>query len=145
MPCGRASPASPRRDPHADRQLVSKKKNKKTKNKTVSWKKLKHQRPVDERRVAAYARLMEAETILYQRWERQASGMTWVGEALGFPIEETNLWVMDLGQKVAALGGHLELVAVLGEDRLTLMREPGPGDDPEEYRPLSTPEDEPET
>jgi hypothetical protein len=51
---------------------------------------------------------------------------------------------MGLGEKVAALGGHLELIAVFGEERVTLIREPGPDDDPEEYRPLSN-DGQPET
>jgi hypothetical protein len=38
---------------------------------------------VDERRVAAYERLMVAEERLYRLWERRGEGMNWIGEALG--------------------------------------------------------------
>ena len=35
------------------------------------------------------------------------------------------LWLLGLGEKVAALGGHLEVVAVFEDADLTLIREPG--------------------
>jgi hypothetical protein len=55
--------------------------------------------------------------------------MNWVGEALRFPVEEENeLWITALGEKVAALGGQLEVVAVFPDKRMTSMREPEPGD-----------------
>ncbi len=79
-------------------------------------------------RVAAFKRQMEAEQRLYDWWEQRHDGMTWVSEVLGFPVEETSsLWVAALGEKVAAMGGHLELVAVFENGTLTLVREPGPG------------------
>ena len=104
---------------------------KRKKTKLTSWEELKAQRPVDEHAVAAYERLIGAEQILYQRWEQRGEGMNWVGEALGFPVEESDAsWVAGLGEKVAALGGHLELVAVFPDETVTLIREPGPGSDP---------------
>jgi hypothetical protein len=127
---------------------VSKKKKGKKKHKQSElrgWEEIREQVAVDERCVAGYARLMEAEEILYKRWERDAPGMSWVGELLGFPIEEEgNLWLMALGEKVAALGGYLEVTAVFADERVTLLREPGPGEDPEAYRPLERPTDDPE-
>lgn len=88
--------------------------------------------PVNQRRVAAYQRLMEAEQILYDRWMAQArpESMSWIGELVGFPIEETNLWVMALGERVAALGGQLEVSAVFGDERVTLIREPTLAENP---------------
>jgi hypothetical protein len=81
--------------------------------------------PADERRVAAYARLMDPEQILYKLWEQRGQPMNWIGEALGSIVEDdTPLWVTGLGEKVALLGGHLELVAVY--ESVTLLREPGP-------------------
>jgi hypothetical protein len=82
---------------------------------------------VDERRVAAYERLMVAEERLYQLWEQRGEGMNWVGEALGSPLElDPALWVLELGEKVAALGGQLEIAAVFPNETVTLLIEPGP-------------------
>jgi predicted RNase H-like HicB family nuclease len=80
----------------------------------------------DEHRVAAYERIIVAEERLYQLWEQGGEGMNWVGEAVGSPIEtNTVLWVMELGEKVAALGGQLELAAVFPDKTVTLLLEPG--------------------
>ena len=79
-------------------------------------------------RVAAFKRQMEAEERLYEWWEQRYPGTTWVAEVLGSAVEESSsLWVAALGEKVAAMGGHLELVAVFENETLTLVREPGPG------------------
>jgi hypothetical protein len=64
---------------------------------------------------------------LYELWERRGTGMNLIGEALRYPIEEESLlWVTALGERVASLGGHLELVAVFPDETVTLLREPGP-------------------
>ena len=83
--------------------------------------------PLDEQRVAAHRRLMEAEQRLYWLWEQRSGGVTdWVGELIGSAVEEeTSLWLAALGDKVAALGGHLELRAVLPDESVLLLREPG--------------------
>jgi hypothetical protein len=80
-----------------------------------------------EHRAAAYARLMLAEQRLHDYWEqRSSSHKDWVGELVGEPVyEDTPLWLAALADKVAALGGHLELVAAFPEDSLTLLIEPG--------------------
>ena len=70
----------------------------------------------DERWTAAYARMMDAEEILYKRWERGASPMNWVGELLSYPVDQPGTWwLLGMGDKVAALGGHLEVVAIFGD------------------------------
>lgn len=101
------------------------KKRNRRKNKT--WEELRAELPLSEQRMAAYGRLMEAEQRLYWLWQQRSNGeMDWAGEALGSPVEEDGLlWLAGLGEKVAALGGHLELVAVLPVESLTLLREPG--------------------
>jgi hypothetical protein len=92
----------------------------------ANWRQVRADRPLNERNVAAYARLMEAETRLYGWWEQRQPTTTWVTEALGFPVQEsTDLWIAALGEKIAAMGGHLELTAVFGNETLTLLREPG--------------------
>jgi hypothetical protein len=93
-----------------------------------SWAEVRSGLPLDERRVAAYRRLMVAEERLYELCERRAEGMDWVGEALGSPIEtDTALWLLELGEKVALIGGQLEVAAVFPEETVTLLIEPGPG------------------
>ncbi len=54
--------------------------------------------------------------------------MNWVGEALGAPVDGVlgDLWLVGMGEKVAALGGQLELVAVFPDETVTLLIEPGP-------------------
>ena len=113
-----------RRDPDVG-SPVSKKKKKK--NRFRSWEAVRSDIPINERAVAAVERLMGAETLLYELWDRRGAGMNWVGEALGFPIEDQGvLWVAGLGEKIAALGRHLELTAVFPDETITLVREPGP-------------------
>jgi hypothetical protein len=93
----------------------------------ANWRQVRADRPLNERHVAAYARLMEAETRLYGWWEQRQPTTTWVTEILSSPVEETtDLWIAALGEKVAAMGGHLELTAVFDNETLTLLREPGP-------------------
>ena len=93
----------------------------------ANWREVRADRPLNERNVAAYARLMEAETRLYGWWEQRQPTTTWVTEVLGFPVQETtDLWIAALGEKVAAMGGHLELTAVFDNETFTLLREPGP-------------------
>jgi hypothetical protein len=93
----------------------------------ANWREIRADRPINERNVAAYARLMEAETCLYNWWEQRQPTTTWVTEALSFPVQETtDLWIAALGEKIAAMGGHLELTAVFDNETLTLLREPGP-------------------
>jgi len=95
-------------------------------------------KPVDEARVAAYGRLWEPEEVLYKLWEQRTDGeMDWIGEVLRAPVdEESTLWLAALGDKVAALGGQLELIAVFPDKTVTLLREPG-------LNSALAPEDEP--
>jgi hypothetical protein len=114
-----------------------KKKKKKAQSKTRSWVEVAAELDVDPRRVAAYARLMDIEDRLYQLWEQRSQGqMDWVGEALRELVDEdSTLWLAAVGDKVAALGGHLELVAVFPDQTLTLLLEPGlntPGAPPDD-------------
>jgi len=88
---------------------------------------------VDERRIAGYERLYIAEQRIYDLWEQRSGGeMSWVGELVGAPAEEDmTLWLAALGDKVAALGGQLELVAVFPDDTVTLLVEPGLNNSPD--------------
>lgn len=96
-------------------------------------------RPFDRSRVnAAYTRLDDAEQLLYERWHREHAE----NEARDDPVRlllshdimlensDGKLWLLGLGEKVAALGGHLEVVAVFDDESTTLIREPGPDEQP---------------
>lgn len=78
-------------------------------------------------RARAYSRLFDVEQRLYQMWEQRSGGqMDWAGEALGDIVdEEQNLWIAAVADKVAALGGHLDLIAVFPDQTVTLLREAG--------------------
>ena len=101
---------------------------------------LRDARPVDEERAdEAYKRLIDAEQMLYDRWERETGSDELraddhVGLLLSLPVtpegDDRLLWILGLGEKVAALGGHLELRAVFAQEEVTLIREPGPEGQP---------------
>jgi hypothetical protein len=101
---------------------------------------------VDDRQPAAYARMMVAEEILYKRWEQNASPMNWVGELLSYPVDQPGTWwLLGLGDKVAALGGHLEVVAIFGDERVTLLREPALGGESPDLLDHHDEDDHPDT
>jgi predicted RNase H-like HicB family nuclease len=86
----------------------------------------------EEDRVGNYERIMIAEERLYEIWEKRGEGVTWVGELVGSSAQtDTVLWVKELGEKVAALGGQLELAAVFPNETVTLLIEPGPPGGPD--------------
>ena len=74
-----------------------------------------------------------AEDALYRRWSQQtgvnAPGDDLIGQLLSHGVRPENgdraLWLLGLGEKVAALGGRLELRAVFDTDEVTLVVEPG--------------------
>jgi hypothetical protein len=102
---------------------------------TKGWQTVRGQKPLNEQRVAAYERLMDAEEQIAQaRSERGVSPAT-IDEALAAsepadsemgPDEEPeeDLYLAMLARFVAALGGHLEVNAVFPEETITLRREP---------------------
>jgi hypothetical protein len=102
---------------------------------TKGWQTVRGQKPLNERRVAAYERLMDAEEQIAQaRSERGVSPAT-IDAALAAsepadsemgPDEEPqeDLYLATLTRFVGALGGHLEVNAVFPEETITLRREP---------------------
>ena len=74
-----------------------------------------------------------AEDALYRRWSQQtgvnAPGDDLIGQLLSHGVAPENgdraLWLLGLGEKVAALGGRLEVRAVFDTDEVTLVVEPG--------------------
>ncbi|MGO9972603.1 MAG: transcriptional regulator [Solirubrobacteraceae bacterium] len=89
------------------------------------------ERPVNERRVATYMRLMDAEELVAQaRYEHGASDEEIMDayersepETATFESED-ELYLVTLGRYVAALGGVLEVRAVFPECSVVVLREP---------------------
>jgi hypothetical protein len=100
---------------------------------TSSWRTIRGQRPLNERRMDTYGLLMDAETRLDELRERRGLSET----ALGDVLEETDsedsceeeVYLATLERYTALLGGHVEVVAVFPEETVTLRRLP-----PEEGR-----------
>lgn len=106
---------------------------------TKSWEAVRGEQPLDEQRVATYERLMEAEERIAVARCRRGESRAAIAEALAaseltsLEVEpEDNLYLRTLSRFVAALGGHLEVVAVFPEEAITVRREPGEryGSDP---------------
>lgn len=82
--------------------------------------------------------MAEAEQRLLERWEQQDAGAASRDDPVRQLIRhavipdnaDPQLWLLGLGEKVAALGGHLEVIAVFDDADLTLIREPGPEGQP---------------
>lgn len=94
--------------------------------------------PTPGRLEDAYARLDEAEQRLYERWQRDSENGETHDDLVRLLLShkvmpewgDGRLWLLGLGEKVAALGGHLEVVAVFDDEDTTLIREPGPEGQP---------------
>jgi hypothetical protein len=100
------------------------------------WEDIRRANPVNERRVAAYQRLLEAGEQISQARHRGGEGWATIEEALAaselsdaeVPIEP-DLYLTTLARFVAALGGHIEIRAVFPEETITVRREPDGGAD----------------
>jgi transcriptional regulator with XRE-family HTH domain len=98
---------------------------------TRDWRTVRGQRPLNEERVAAYKRLMEAETRLADVRRRRGVSQATIAEALEVSQpnvsrieQEDDVYLSTLVRYVAALGGHLEVQAVFPEETITLLRQP---------------------
>ena len=79
---------------------------------TKSWEVIRGQKLLNDDRVATYERLMDAEERIAQARSRR-------GES-----EADDLYLGTLARYVAALGGHLEVLAVFPDETITVRREP---------------------
>jgi hypothetical protein len=86
---------------------------------------------VNEKRAGIYARLMEAqEQIAHRLYERGVShdrvvtALDAVDERLSEDERREDLYVSALAHYVEALGGRLEVRAVMGDDEILVRREP---------------------
>jgi hypothetical protein len=96
-----------------------------------SWETVRGQKPLNEKRVAAYERVMDAEQLIAEARYRRGVSHAAITDALavsepdGSGIEqEEDLYLSILGRYVEALGGHLEVRAVFPEETINLLREP---------------------
>lgn len=85
---------------------------------------------LNEHRVAAYKRLMQAELRLGELRNRRGLSQAALAEALSVSQpnisrieQEDDVYLSTLPRYVAALGGHLEVQAVFPEETVTLLRE----------------------
>jgi len=99
-----------------------------------NWRTVRGQRPLNERRVAAYRRLMDAELRLAEARRRRGVSQATIAEALDVSQpnvsrieQEQDVYLSTLARYVAALGGHLEVLAVFDDETVTLLREPDDG------------------
>jgi transcriptional regulator with XRE-family HTH domain len=100
-----------------------------------SWRTIRGQRPLNESRVATYKRLIDAELRLADVRRRRGLSQAAIAEALEVSQpnvsrieQEDDVYLSTLARYVAALGGHLEVLAVFPEETVTVLREPEAGD-----------------
>ncbi|MGI8573609.1 MAG: helix-turn-helix domain-containing protein [Solirubrobacteraceae bacterium] len=106
-------------------------------NKNKNWREVRAQRPLDERRVTAFRRLMDAETTLHEIRERRGVSQAKLAAALEMSqpnvsrIEsEDDVYLSTLARYVAALGGHIEVSAVFPDETVTVLSDPEPEPEP---------------
>jgi hypothetical protein len=89
---------------------------------------------VDQRRVATYRRLMDAEMRVAELRERYGATPEELTRALELSGREADgdddIYLAELARFVAALGGHIEVRAVFPEEVMTVLRQPGPANAP---------------
>lgn len=100
---------------------------------TKPWRTVRGQRPLNEGRVAAYKRLMDAELRLSELRAKRGLSQSAIADALAVSQpnvsrieQEDDVYLSTLARYVAALGGHIEVRAVFPDETVTLLSEPGP-------------------
>lgn len=100
-------------------------------NEAKSWRTIRGGRPLSEKRMDTYQRLMDAESRLDHVRRRRAVRETAMADALdaleggGDRIEpEDDLYLRTIARYVNELGGHIEVIAVFPEGNVTLLTEP---------------------
>jgi hypothetical protein len=98
------------------------------------WEDIRRANPVNERRVTAYQRLLEAGEGIAQARHRTGESWEMIENALATSelsdsevSVEPDLYLTSLTRCVAALGGHVEVRAVFAEETITVRREPAEG------------------
>jgi transcriptional regulator with XRE-family HTH domain len=95
---------------------------------TKTWRTVRGQRPLNEGRVTTYKRLMEAELRLSELRQRRGVSQAEIADALLVSQpnvsrieQEDDVYFSTLARYVAALGGHLEVLAVFPEETITVL------------------------
>jgi hypothetical protein len=98
---------------------------------TRSWEVIRRQMPLNEARVLAYQRLMQADVRLSGLRRRRGLIKATLADMIdGSQLaEDDDLYLSTLGRYVATLGGHLEVRAVFPEAAVTLLTLPAEEDD----------------
>jgi hypothetical protein len=98
---------------------------------TRSWKDVLSDEPVNEARAALYERLMEAQERIAQALHQRGIDLEVVQAALDTADEKLteaerreDLYLAALAHFVQALGGRLEVRAVVGDEAIVVRREP---------------------
>ena len=98
---------------------------------TRNWEIVRGQGSVSDQRVATYVRLMDAQERIARARSRRGVSDAAIDQAFdgselisadGEP--EDDLYLGSLSRYVAALGGHLEVLAVFPDETITVRREP---------------------
>lgn len=99
---------------------------------TKSWEDVRRQELLNDKRVATYERLMEAQERIAQARCRHGESPATIDQALAASElssseaeQEDDLYLLTLGRYAAALGGHLEVLAVFPNETIAVRREPG--------------------
>lgn len=98
----------------------------------ASWREIRRARPLNQRRLAMYDRLMEAEARLDDVHRRRGVSDTALGDALEISEAEegaggeATVYLSALSRYVAALGGRLDIVAVFGDETVPMPGLPDP-------------------
>lgn len=102
-------------------------------NRAKSRRALSGRRPLREKRMDTYQRLMDAEVRLDDVRQRRGLPEAAIADALdaiegeGPLIEPVDdLYLETIARYVGELGGHVEVLAVFPDQTVTLLREPGP-------------------
>lgn len=98
---------------------------------TRSWQVIRKELPIDEARVAAYRRIIDAQQRIVTARARQGVTDAEVDAALEACEPENpeslgprDLYLTTIERFVTALGGHLDTAAVFGEERIDLPGSP---------------------
>jgi len=98
---------------------------------TKQWQAVRRQRPLDEEKIASYRRLLAADMRLAELRRKRGISQTQIAEALAVTQpnisrieQEDDVYLSTLARYVAALGGHLEVLAVFPDETVTIVSEP---------------------
>ena len=98
---------------------------------TKQWQAVRQQRPLDEEKIASYRWLMAADMRLAELRRKRGISQTQIAGALAVTQpnisrieQEDDVYLSTLARYVAALGGHLEVLAVFPDETVTILSEP---------------------